>query len=320
MICFKPQLGEGFERLQFNSFISNTVFAFGTANTVTVGIEHRKTMEEVRDTLLTLHHCMSIYESTSEISSLNHMAGGGFASITPEIYDLIRRSVAYSELTKGAFDITALPLKKLWQTAEQVPTEAQIYHAKKLVNYKNIVFNHKKIMLKYSGMGVDLGGIAKGFAADKIAELLKSRGITSGVINFGGTVVVLGRERSVGIQTPFGKTGTCMGTIRVKNKAVVTSGAYENYRMLDGIAYQHILDPHTGHPANNELLAVTLIGTKAEELDALATGVCVMGIQKGYALLKKRQIDAIFIKKDGSVLLTEGIKKHFSLKEAAYEA
>lgn len=306
--------------MQLNPFVSKTVFVFGTANTVTVGIEHRKVMEEVKDILLSFHKRMSIYESTSEISSLNHMAGSSSLSISPEIYDLIRRSIAYSKLTNGAFDITALPLKKIWQTVEQIPTEAQIYRAKKLVNYRNIVFSDNKIMLKYSGMGVDLGGIAKGFAVDKVVELLKSRGIASGVINFGGSVFVLGEERSVGIQTPFGKKGTYIGTIRVKNKAVVTSGAYENYRVINGTAYQHIIDPHTGYPVNNELLAVTLIGAKAEELDALATGVCVMGIQKGYDLLKKRQIDAIFIKKDGSVLLTEGIKESFSFKEAAYEA
>lgn len=305
--------------MQLNPFVSKTVFVFGTANTVTVGIEHRKVMEEVKDILLSFHKRMSIYESTSEISSLNHMAGSSSLSISSEIYDLIRRSIAYSKLTNGAFDITALPLKKIWQTAEQIPTEAQIHHAKKLVNYRNIVFSDNKIMLKYSGMGVDLGGIAKGFAVDKITELLKIRGIASGVINFGGSVFVLGEERSVGIQTPFGKKGTYIGTIRVKNKAVVTSGAYENYRVINGTAYQHILDPHTGYPVNNELLAVTLIGAKAEELDALATGVCVMGIQKGYDLLKKRQIDAIFIKKDGSVLLTEGIKESFSFKEATYE-
>lgn len=307
-------------KLQLNPFVSKTVFVFGTANTVTVGIEHRKVMEEVKDILLSFHKRMSIYESTSEISSLNHMAGSSSLSISPEIYDLIRRSIAYSKLTNGAFDITALPLKKIWQTVEQIPTEAQIYRAKKLVNYRNIVFSDNKIMLKYSGMGVDLGGIAKGFAVDKVVELLKIRGIASGVINFGGSVFVLGEERSVGIQTPFGKKGTYIGTIRVKNKAVVTSGAYENYRVINGTAYQHILDPYTGYPVNNELLAVTLIGAKAEELDALATGVCVMGIQKGYDLLKKRQIDAIFIKKDGSVLLTEGIKESFSFKEAAYEA
>lgn len=306
--------------MQLNPFVSKTVFVFGTANTVTVGIEHRKVMEEVKDILLSFHKRMSIYESTSEISSLNHMAGSSSLSISPEIYDLIRRSIAYSKLTNGAFDITALPLKKIWQTVEQIPTEAQIYRAKKLVNYRNIVFSDNKIMLKYSGMGVDLGGIAKGFAVDKVVELLKIRGIASGVINFGGSVFVLGEERSVGIQTPFGKKGTYIGTIRVKNKAVVTSGAYENYRVINGTAYQHILDPYTGYPVNNELLAVTLIGAKAEELDALATGVCVMGIQKGYDLLKKRQIDAIFIKKDGSVLLTEGIKESFSFKEAAYEA
>jgi len=306
--------------LQLNPFVSKTVFVFGTANTVTVGIEHRKVMEEVKDILLSFHKRMSIYESTSEISSLNHMAGSSSLSISSEIYDLIRRSIAYSKLTNGAFDITALPLKKIWQTAEQIPTEAQIHHAKKLVNYRNIVFSDNKIMLKYSGMGVDLGGIAKGFAVDKVVELLKIRGIVSGVINFGGSVFVLGEERSVGIQTPFGKKGTYIGTIRVKNKAVVTSGAYENYRVINGTAYQHILDPHTGYPVNNELLAVTLIGAKAEELDALATGVCVMGIQKGYDLLKKRQIDAIFIKKDESVLLTEGIKESFSFKEATYEA
>lgn len=306
--------------MQLNPFVSKTVFVFGTANTVTVGIEHRKVMEEVKDILLSLHNRMSIYESTSEISSLNHMAGCSSLSISPEIYDLIRRSVAYSKLTNGAFDITALPLKKIWQTAEQIPTEAQIHHAKRLVNYRSIVFSDNKIMLKYSGMGVDLGGIAKGFAVDKVVELLKIRGVTSGVINFGGSVFVLGEERSVGIQTPFGKKGTYIGTIRVKNKAVVTSGAYENYRVINEIAYQHILDPHTGYPVNNELLAVTLIGAKAEELDALATGVCVMGIQKGYDLLKKRQINAIFIKKDGSVLLTEGIKENFSFKEATYEA
>lgn len=306
--------------MQLNPFVSKIVFVFGTANTVTVGIEHRKVMEEVKDILLSFHKRMSIYESTSEISSLNHMAGSSSLSISPEIYDLIRRSIAYTKLTNGAFDITALPLKKIWQTAEKIPTEAQIHHAKKLVNYRNIVFSDNKIMLKYSGMGVDLGGIAKGFAVDKVVEFLKSRGTTSGVINFGGSVFVLGEERSVGIQTPFGKKGTYIGTIRVKNKAVVTSGAYENYRVINGTAYQHILDPHTGYPVNNELLAVTLIGAKAEELDALATGVCVMGIQKGYDLLKKRQIDAIFIKKDESVLLTEGIKESFSFKEATYEA
>lgn len=122
------------------------------------------------------------------------------------------------------------------------------------------------------------------------------------------------REQKIGIQNPFQKNGVSMADIMVKNKAVVTSGSYEQGFFFEGVRYHHIIDPRTGWPVDSGLLSVTLIGDNAMELDALATGICVMGEKNALPLLERYGIEAVFISNDGEIKITNGLQGKFFLK------
>lgn len=162
--------------------------------------------------------------------------------------------------------------------------------------------------LTQEGMQIDLGGIAKGYAADEVRRILQEQGVKSAQINFGGTVVVWGQPQHIGIQNPFQKTGSPMADLLVENKAIVTSGVYEQCFFHKGKRLHHIIDPRTGRPS----LSVTLIGDEAAQLDALATAVCCLGIQEGLPILQKYGIEAVFVTDDGIVQAAPALHNQLS--------
>ena len=174
-------------------------------------------------------------------------------------------------------------------------------------------------------MEIDLGGIAKGYAADQIVKYLKSKDVESAIINLGGNVFILGEKEKntpfkVGIQDPTSEDGSSIGNISISNKSVVTSGIYERYLEKDGIIYHHMIDPSTGYPFENNLSSVTIISSSSIVGDGLSTTTFGLGLQKGMKLIESLDnTDAIFITKDKKVHTTSNLKGKLNLKNESFK-
>lgn len=209
--------------------------------------------------------------ATSDVSKINDNAGKEYVKVHPEIITMLETAVKYSKLSEGAFDITVGPLIKLWGIGtenERIPAESEIKETLKLIGYKNISINEKDstVMLLKEGMSIDLGGIAKGFAADEVVKIFKESGIKSALINLGGSsMYTLGLKPdktlwSIAIQHPRkDKNGNYAGIIKMSDQALSTSGDYERFFIRDGKRYHHILNPFTGYPADAGVMSDTIV-------------------------------------------------------------
>ena len=216
-------------------------------------------------------------------------------------------------LTQGAFDITYGSIdKRLWNfdlTMKELPSKETAKKMVRLINYKNIIFNHERctIFLKEKGMRIGFGGIGKGYAADRAKALLKSCGVTSGVVNAAGDLTTWGTQPNgkpwtVGIADPNYKH-RLFSYLDISNNAVATSGSYEKYIMIDGKRYSHTINPKTGLPVSG-IKSVSVVCPNAELADALATPVTVMGISAGLDLINQMKNIACIIIDDNDKLYT----------------
>lgn len=294
-------------------------FAMGTVNTITVFEEAEEALSAAKDCVKELDRKLSAYSHDSEISVINRNAGVSPVAVSKETFRLIKHSVMYSQLTDGCFDITSRPLSQFWKNAmkcSELPDSGSIDSVRELVNYRDIILDNasRTVMLRQKGQQLDLGAIAKGYAADEVRKLLLSYGVKNAVINFGGTVVNIGEPRNIGIQKPFSPNGQTFAGITVPDgKAVVSSGLYEQFHIIDGRLIHHIADVRTGLPSDSGLIAVTLIGDSAEELDALATAAFIMGAKQSARLLKMQNIEAVFITDKQEIYTTEKLRDELSL-------
>jgi len=290
-------------------------FAMGTVNTITVFEEADEALSAAKERVKDLDRKLSAYSHDSEIYAINSHAGIAPVAVSMDTFRLIKHSVMYSRLTDGLFDITSRPLSQVWKNAVkcgQLPDENTLIEAQKLVDYRDIILDYPKrtVMLKNKCQQLDLGAIAKGYAADEVRNILHTYGIENAVINFGGTVINMGQPRNIGIQKPFAPNGQSAASIKIGNgKAVVSSGLYEQFCIINGRFIHHIADIRTGKPSDSGLLGVSLVGDNAEELDALATAAFIMGAEKSIELLKHRNIEAIFITDDKKVYVTENLRE-----------
>lgn len=294
--------------------------ALGTVNTITLydGFD-LEIAEQVKKRVLDLHRRFSVFEQESDIFRINEQAGMKTVPVHQDTLLVLSHALAYGRETMGAFDITSGAASRLWRDAirsARIPSEEDIAGCRRLSGLNDLILNKAEgtAFLRRNGQQIDLGGIAKGYAADEAVRILKKYKVRDALINFGGTVIAIGREQKIGIQNPFQENGESMADIMVKDKAVVTSGSYERGFFFEGGRYHHIIDPRTGLPADSGLLSVTLIGGSVMELDALATGICVLGESNGLPLLERRGIEAVFISNDGEVRITRGLQGQFFLK------
>ena len=296
-------------------------FAMGTVNMITVYAPADTALTAAKNHVMNLHRRLSAYTDDSEISAVNRNAGIAPVQVSADTFSLIERAVRYSEITGSCFDITSRPLSQLWKNtlkSGRMPDDASLYQAHKLVNYRNIILDrtNRTVLLKHKGQQLDLGGIAKGYAADEVRRILWEYDVQNAVINLGGTVVNLGTARTIGLQTPFSEIGQYFASLQTESgTAVVTSGIYEQIRMIGGKRIHHIADPRTGFPSDSGLTGVTLIGKHAEELDALATAVLILGAKKSIELLQKREISAVFITKDRQIFVTEDLRGKLNIRK-----
>lgn len=300
-------------------------FAMGTMMQLKAnGKKGDKAIEEAVKRIEEIENKMSVFKTESEISIINKNAGIEMQKVSEDTYYVINKAKSYCNLSDGAFDVTIRPIVGLWKIGSekpQFPDKNEIKEKLKLVNYKNILLNDEKhtIGLKYKNQAIDVGGIAKGYAADEVKRIFVKNGVKSAIINLGGNIVVLGSKSQdtpwkVGIQDPLKQRGGFAATISAVNKSIVTSGNYERYFEAEGKKYHHIIDPRTGFPSESEIISVSVISDLSIDGDGLSTGLYIMGINKAYSLIEALEgVDAVFITSDKKIFVTSGIKDKFEL-------
>lgn len=313
--------------------ISNTYYNLGTINEVTLYDVNKKTgekiLEECGSILMDIDNKMSNTIKSSDVSKINKNAGKAYTKVSKDTYYVIKKSIEFSNISNDTFDISVGPLIDLWSIGTdnaKVPNKEEIENILPLVDYSKILLNDENISVKLSeeNMKIDLGGIAKGYAADKIYDYLKSENIKSAIINLGGNILTLGSKNndqpfSIGIQDPTMPRGNSIGNIKVSNKSVVTSGIYERYIEKDNKIYHHMLNPHTGYPFENNLNSVTIVSDESIICDALSTTTFGLGLDNGMKLIESLDnVDAIFITKDKKIYLSSNLKDKFNLTDTSF--
>lgn len=253
----------------------------------------------------------------SELNKINANAGRVPVKVNDILFDMIEMSVHFSKMSDGAFDITVGPVVSLWSigTKQSIPRDKEIREKLKLVSYKNIVLDRAKktVFLKNTGMQIDLGGVAKGYAVDRAIEVLKGQQVARAMVQLGGEIGFLGQPpsgkfRNIGIQHPRDNK-KIIALMSITDEQVSTSGDYFRYFVHNGVRYHHILDPHNGYPARG-CQAVTVITDKKSDADILATTVFVLGPEKGMNLIESLPgTGCVIVTADGRILISKEMKQ-----------
>lgn len=252
---------------------------------------------------------------TSDVSKINQ-AKGASVEVHDETIELLEKGLYYSKLSGGGFDITIGALSSLWDFGSNegtVPSDDAVQTAISTIGYDNVVIEDNQVCLKNPDTRIDLGGIAKGYIADKMKAYLNQNGVTEGIINLGGNVLCIGPKSDgtnyrIGIQKPFAETGTAVASVELQDETVVSSGIYERYFLADGTLYHHILNPVTGYPYENNLYGVTIICKNSVDGDGLSTTCFSLGLEKGMELIESLpDTEAIFITSDDEIHTSSGI-------------
>jgi thiamine biosynthesis lipoprotein len=305
-----------------------TEFALGTKCTVRFFEKVNKSVyDDIFKRIREIENLMSINIPASDVSRINAAAGIQPVQVHGDVYKVIERALQYAQISGGAFDPTVEPLVSLWGIGDgnpRVPSQAEIEQVLPLVNWRNVELDAqtRSVFLTRRGMSLDLGAIAKGYAADEAAAIIKRAGIKRAIIDLGGNIVVLGERKDgnlwrVGVQNPNENRNEYIGILQITERSIVTSGIYERFFEEEGIRYHHIFSPSTGYPADNGLLSVTITAPNSMDADALSTTVFVLGFVRGSALIESlTETEAVFIFNDLSVRKTHGAD--FSLTDKTF--
>lgn len=272
---------------------------------------------------------MSINKGGTDLDAVNANSGIAPVVVHEDVAHVVAEAKRFAELSGGAFDPTIGPIVKLWNIGTddaRVPSSAEIKAALPLVGWRDLEVDEaaRSVFLKRKGMVIDLGAIAKGYAADEVAKIIQAHRIPRAIIDLGGNVLAYGTKKGgeawrIGVQDPSAQRGEPIGVVQAKNKTMVTSGVYERFLEVDGVRYHHILSTTDGYPVRNGLLSVTIIADKSIEADGLSTSVFALGFEKGKALVESlNDVEAIFIFDDLTVRATKGIKKDFEITDPKY--
>jgi thiamine biosynthesis lipoprotein len=263
---------------------------------------------------------LSEWRETSEISEVNRSAGVRPVAVGPELYGVVERSIWASELTEGAFDITFASCGHLWSFRQpRLPGEAEIDGCLLHVGYRQLELDPERssIHLPRAELRIGIAGIGKGYGVDRAAEVLRDWGFSDFIVDGGGDVRLAGRNLDqpwiVGIAHPR-RSGELLARLSLGEGSIVTSGDYQQYFEREGVRYHHIIDPTTGRPARRSI-AITVIAPNATDADALATGLFVMGPDRGLALVENLQsVEALMIGPNLEVRASSGFPSYEELR------
>lgn len=292
----------------------STIIAMDTVMTIKAyGSNAFQGIAAATEEIYRLENLLSTTKEGSEVYRINH-ANGEAVQVSDETTYLIKEAINISSQTGGALDITIYPIVKCWGfTGDEfrVPEDSEIQVLLNDVGYDRVVCSDGFVKLA-KGQMIDLGAVAKGYAADRVKLKLSEAGVENAIINLGGNVLTMGTKPdgekwSVGIKNPF-STSELTGAVSIDAKAVVTSGNYERYFEKEGKRYWHILDPQTGYPADAGVVSVTIVTDSSFLADALSTAVYVMGPEKTRELYEKRgDFEYILITNNGETIMSENI-------------
>ena len=308
-----------------NSGISKTGFFLDTVCSVTVyGIDEtnqyfdygdkKEQEKQILQLITDAFKLCTEYENTlsktidsSDIARINN-SGGDSVEVSNDTIEVLKKGIEYGELSDGAF-----------ADAGKIPDKSKLEAAVAHVNYKDIVVNGNTVTLKDPDMEIDLGGIAKGYIADKLTAYLEENGVTSAIVDLGGNIVAIGGKAakltgdkqsdfSVGIKDPDSKTGELLGILKCSNKTVVTSGTYERYFEAEGKRYHHILDTDTGYPVDTDIVSATIIADKGHSVDGdgLSTSCLALGKAKAIKLIQSIDgVEAVIVDSSGDIYMSD---------------
>jgi thiamine biosynthesis lipoprotein len=350
--CKAPPEGARAEWV-LGTFCRIDLFEYGTAERYT----------KLFDRLFELDKLLSASRNDSELSLVNKNAGIQPVAVSPELMAVLLRALYFARasvrtetdsaadvtqavrpdsaagdvmsprqdsLARAAFDPTIGPLVKLWgigTDAQRIPSREEIDQVLPLVNWQDVILSdtdaEPAVLLLRSGMALDLGAIAKGYAADELVRLLREEDIPRALIDLGGNVYVYGSKADggpwrVGVQNPLNGRGSYLGVLSVQNTSVVTSGVYERFFEAEGKRYHHILDTSSAYPVENDLLSVTIIAPVSMDADALSTSAFALGFEKGRELVLQNNAEAVFVFNDKSIRLTAGAAAYFELSDESF--
>lgn len=261
-----------------------------------------------------IDNLMSNYKPESELSKINDYAAQRPVKVAPELFNLIKLSTHYSQITDGAFDITYASVGHLYDFRRRIhPTEAQIKAALPAVNWRYLLLDakHDTVRFKHKGMRINLGGIGKGYAVDRCIDILKQRGVQHALVTAGGDSRIIGdhmgRPWLVAIQHPD-DPNKVVTRIPLSDAAISTSGDYERFFIENGVRYHHIIDPRTGHSAS-KVRSATIIGPTATQTDGMSKTAFVLGAEETLKIINRMpEYDAVFVLPDGKVLYSNGLR------------
>lgn len=296
-----------------------TFFAMDTAMDFTV-YGDAALLDEAETLIGSLEEQVSVTDEHSDIYAIDHTGSGSLSGNTAE---LMEQASELCRRTGGALDISVYSIVRAWgftTGSYQIPDEETIQSLLPLVDYTQIQYDAATgVVTLPEGMEIDLGSVAKGYAGQLAAQMLREHGVQSALLNLGGNVQTVGAKPDgspwqIGIKDPQGEDA--MMVLSVEDQAVVTSGGYERYFEQDGQTYWHIMDPSTGHPADSGLISVTIVGDEGVVCDGLSTALFVMGLEKAADLWAQScDFEAVFVTASGEVYITEGLRDRFALTE-----
>jgi thiamine biosynthesis lipoprotein len=297
-----------------------TQMHMGTLVTVTAVASDKsmgdRAMQAAFDEIKRLEQLLSTWRPDSELSHVNAAAGRQPVQVSRETLELVVRSLEMAQLTHGGFNIALGPAIDAWSVTDRqrIPDDEELQRLKPLVDWTSIQLNKeaRTIYLPREGMRIDVGGVGKGYAADRAVEEMKRAGARGGVVALSGDIKTFGvlPDRNgfpVGIRHPR-EEGALIGIIDLQDEAISTAGDYERFFEREGIRYHHILDPHTLQPARGSQ-SVTVIAKEGTMADGLDTGIFVLGPEQGMALVERLPgVEAIIIDQDGKITVSSGLR------------
>jgi len=320
-----------------NQGISKSSFHLDTICSVTIysmdGSEGKSDEEAEEEALILITDSFGLcdkYEKIlsktaagSDIYKINN-AKGEWVKVQDCTLEVLEEGLKYGRLSEGVFDITIGDVSDMWNFHEQdetgnkigtLPDEMKLAEALKHVDYSCVEIDGNMVRLRDREARLDLGGIAKGYIADRVAEYLENNGVTSAVVDLGGNIAVIGQKGksiddgqgtdfSIGVADPMSDKGELIGIISCNNKTVVTSGTYERYFEIDGVKYHHVLNPDTGYPFDTDLMSVTIIGDRgtSASCDGLSTTCLALGKEKAKQLIESMEnIGGILVDASGDI-------------------
>lgn len=285
--------------------------------------ENSQAAEQAKDRVLELEDRLSVTDKNSEIFAINN---GLSVNISPDTLNLICYSLEMSEKTGGALNPTIYPILLEWGFTTgnyRVPDPQRLSELLENVGADKVTVNGGSISLA-DGVMLDLGAVAKGYASEECAKILRESGVKSALINLGGNIRLVGNRPdgtpwNIGVADPLGEG--YVGILSLTDCAAVTSGNYQRYFIENDTVYGHIIDPATGFPVDNDLLSVTVIANDGTLCDALSTALFVMGCEKAEQYWRdNRDFEAVFVTKNNTVYVTSGIYQSFTLDESSGSA